>query len=109
MSNTPATPEYSMDKGTFYVPQNLDEQLRLLANQQDYRGKAHRDVISGRLAIILVIVMGLGFCAYCIGLSLVPAEPTVRLEALRSAFNGWLPAVTGFVGAAIAYYFAKDK
>ncbi len=95
--------------GIYYVPQNLDEQLRLLANQQEFQGKSHRDRITGTLAIILVIVMGLGFGAYCIGLALVPAEQATKLESLRNAFNAWLPAMTGFVGAAIAYYFAKDK
>ena len=93
-----------------YAPQNLDEEIQLRRLQQDYQGAAHRDVSRANLAKLLVALMGISVIVYFIALTVAIARgSTEAIETLRNAFNAWLPVMSGFVGAAIAYYFTKDK
>ena len=89
---------------------SVEEEIRLRRLKQDYQGKAHRDVITARLATILISIMGVSLCAHYIVVAIFSARGNTEvLEALQSVFNAWLPVISGLVGAAVAYYFANSK
>lgn len=93
-----------------YVPKNIDEEIRLRQQQNEYQGTAHRDVATAKLASIVAIVFGVLILVHYVALIAFAvqkgANPT---ETLESAFHEWLPVLSGFLGAAISYYFADKK
>ncbi len=88
----------------------IEEEMQLRRLQQDYQGKAHRDVITARLAFVLIIIMGVSLIAHYVTVAFFAARDNAQaVEALRNVFNAWLPVISGLVGAAVAYYFANSK
>jgi hypothetical protein len=93
-----------------YNPKNVDEALQIKRQQQEYQGKAHRDVITGRLAWTLIVVMALSLVAhYSVVTIFIYRGNTAAAESLQNIFHAWLPVISGLVGAAVAYYFADKK
>jgi hypothetical protein len=93
-----------------YSPKSIEETIKLRRLQQDYQGKAHRDVITAGLARTLIIIMGVSLCVHYLAVAFfVTRGNTEAVEAFRGVFNAWLPVISGLVGAAVAYYFANSK
>jgi hypothetical protein len=93
-----------------YNPKNVEEALQMRRLQQEYQGKAHRDVITGRLAGTLMVIMGLSLVAHYIVVTIFVARGNMAaVESLQNIFHAWLPVISGLVGAAVAYYFADKK
>ena len=93
-----------------YQPQNVDEELRLRDQRQQYQEKAHRDVITGRLALVMVIVFGASLLGHYIAVAIFAARGnTAVVEALQNMFHEWLPVLTGLVSAVLSYYFAEKR
>ena len=91
-------------------PKTFDEEMQLLRCRQEYQGKAHRDVITSRLAIVLAALLGVSLVAHYVTTAYFASKADKEtVEALRSIFNAWLPVLSGLVGAAVAHYFAKDR
>jgi hypothetical protein len=93
-----------------YQPKNIDEELQLRRLQQEYQGIAHRDVTTAKLARTVAIIFGvLVIVHYGAVITFAALKETATVDALQSIFHEWLPVLSGFLGAAISYYFADRK
>lgn len=87
-------------------------QLQFQENEKirQYRALAHRDVATRRIAIILLVMMGVTIAAHYIAVAtLVLNGHTAEAKDLNDIFNHWLPVISGLVGAAVAFYFGKGQ
>ncbi len=87
---------------------NKKESVSLANSQYDsrrYRDETARN-IAGRLIWILVSIIAVqyGFTMW----SAINGK-TEGLEQIEKLFSTVLPVVSGFVGAAVTYYFTKDR
>jgi hypothetical protein len=93
-----------------YVPKNVEEELKLREQQREYQGKAHRDVVTARLAMVLGAVFGASLLVHYAAVTVFAFRGnTAVVESLQSILHEWLPAFTGLLGAAVSYYFAGKK
>ena|ERR1035441_2686657 len=92
------------------IPTTFEEKMALKRLQQDYQARAHRDVITGRLALALVIVMGVSLGIHYIAVAYFATRgDTQTVDALRNVFSAWLPVVSGLASAAVTYNFTGGK
>jgi len=62
------------------------------------------------LAYLLVGILGLSLLLhYVCVLCLYHTDETARLDALKAAFNAWLPVIAGLTSAAATYYFTRER
>ena len=89
-------------------PYSDDPEVRKL--QQEHEARAHRDVTIKQLAILLIAMLGITVVTHYIVVAiLVIRGKDVAAEALNRVFNIWLPVISGLVGAAVGYYFGRDR
>lgn len=70
----------------------------------------HRADTARRLAYLFVILLGASVGIHYLATVLLEIyEKPQAAEKLAGIFNSWLPVVSSLVGAAAAYYFAKEK
>jgi hypothetical protein len=92
------------------IPTTFEEKMALKRLQQDYQARAHRDVITGRLALTLVIVMAVTLCVHYVAVAYFATRgDTQAVDALHNVFGAWLPVISGLTSAAVTYYFTGGK
>lgn len=70
----------------------------------------HREDTARRLAYSLVAILGASFFVHYIATLLLEySDRTNAVENLARIFNAWLPAIASLVGAAVTYYFTKER
>jgi len=70
----------------------------------------HRAQTAKLLALTLVWILAITiFIHYSTTALLSYASRTDAVESLNKIFNGWLPVISGLVGAATTYYFTRDR
>lgn len=74
-------------------------------NSTRYRDEAARS-IANRLILIFALVIA---AQYVFTIWLALPEKTEALAAVEKLFGIVLPVVSGFLGAAVTYYFTKDR
>lgn len=62
------------------------------------------------LAYALVIALAGSFVIHYITMALLAAQnKTAALEVVERAFSAWLPIISGLTGAAVTYFFTKER
>ena len=75
-----------------------------------YKIKAQRAKTKRTLAYLLIGVLFFSFGAhYGITTWLLLNEKASVAEALSRIFNTWSPVIAGFAGAAVTYFFTREK
>lgn len=75
-----------------------------------YKIKEQRAKPTRTLAYLLLLVLFSSFVGhYGITTWLLLNEKASVADALNRIFNTWIPVVSGFAGAAVTYFFTKDK
>jgi hypothetical protein len=70
----------------------------------------HRADTARRLAYLFVILLAASVGVhYLATVVLELSDKSQAAERLGAIFNSWLPVISSLVGAAAAYYFAKEK
>jgi len=60
------------------------------------------------LTLILILAISVALHYGITILLLSSGKPTV-VDVTERIFNSWLPVISGFAGAAVSYFFAKEK
>jgi hypothetical protein len=93
-----------------YSPKNIEEQLQLRRNQQEYQTTAYRDVVTRWLAWGLLTVLVASLVAHYIVMTIFAARGDMAVvESLQTIFHAWLPVLASLVGAVVGYYFGEKK
>jgi len=72
--------------------------------------KMHRADTARRLAYALVAILGgTVLLQYASVLTLEILGRSEAVQSLSQIFNAWLPVIASLVGAAVTYYFTKEK
>jgi hypothetical protein len=70
----------------------------------------HRAETARWLAISLIATLALSFFVhYGVTTYFVAKGKTDAVEGLSRAFNVWLPVISSLAGAAVTYYFTREK
>lgn len=75
-----------------------------------FHKEKHQAETSQKLAFSLVVVLALTIAIHYVTTIILELNGHHdAVESIEKIFNSWLPVIAGFVGAAVAYYFTKDK
>src|SRR5437899_6149381 len=75
----------------------------------EFHEKKHRAETARLLAIMLICILGGTWVIhYGVVVVLLVTDNSKGIEELGKVFHAWLPVLSGFVGAAITYYFTKE-
>lgn len=72
--------------------------------------KRRRERTSSALSWTLVIIMAVTVIGhYATTAAFLRAGDSASVEVLKGIYDGWLPVISGFVGAAVTYYLTHDR
>jgi hypothetical protein len=75
-----------------------------------YKVKEQRAKTTRMLAYFLLFVLVFSFVGhYGITTWLLLNNKEAIVESLNRIFNTWIPVISGFAGAAVTYFFTKEK
>ena len=70
----------------------------------------HRAETSRRLAYLLVGIMAVSFLMHYIAIAFLEFYgKSSATKTLSDAFSTWLPVISGLVGAAVTYFFTRER
>ena len=62
------------------------------------------------IAYLLIGIFGLSFVIhYVVIIHLATSNQNAAVEIAERTFGAWLPIVSGFVGAAVTYFFTRER
>ena len=62
------------------------------------------------LAYMLILILAFSvFSHILLTVWLLPNDKTNVVEAVDRIFHSWLPVISGFAGAAVSYFFTREK
>lgn len=62
------------------------------------------------LAYVIIIILTLSVLGhYAVTIYLLKSDQTAIVNVTDRIFNTWLPVISGFAGAAITYFFTKER
>ncbi len=75
-----------------------------------FSGRRHPSVDRAVIARTLIWMMAVGLVLhYAAVMALEWAGKHDAVKSLEAIFNAWLPVLSGLVGAAVTYYFTREK
>lgn len=75
-----------------------------------FHKEKHQAETSQKLAFSLVVVLAVTIGIHYLTTIILELNGHHNaVESIEKIFNSWLPVIAGFVGAAVTYYFTKDK
>lgn len=77
-------------------------------NPDDILKQRHAETANRLVAWLVGILAGSIILQYGCLMVLIFFRHDDAIKILDDTFHAWLPALSGFVGAAVAYYFAKN-
>jgi hypothetical protein len=76
----------------------------------EFHEAKHRAHTARWLAYLFVAMLALSVCVHYVATVVLELYGmSAGAERLAGIFNSWLPVISSLVGAAAAYYFAKEK
>jgi len=95
------------------APIDAGEVTRLAEDSDDYpvfKEAEHRAKTARSIALLLIWILAgtftFHYLSICLCLVLCPDK---NIEKLLQVFDSWLPVMSGFVGAAVTYYYTRER
>ena len=72
--------------------------------------EGHKATTTRWIAYLLIGIFGVSFVIhYVVMICLAFSNKTDAMEIAERTFSTWLPIISGFVGAAVAYFFTRER
>ena len=79
-------------------------------NAYDNPIERHKATTARRIAYLLIGILGGSFVIHHVLVTVLAFNnKTAAMEVLERSFNTWLPVISGLTGAAVAYFFTRER
>ena len=70
----------------------------------------HKATTTRRIAYLLIIILGGSFVIHHVLVTVLAFnEKTAAMEVVERSFNTWLPVISSLTGAAVTYFFTRER
>ncbi len=70
----------------------------------------HKATTTRRIAYLLVIILGGSFVIHHVLVTVLAFnDKTAAMEVVERSFNTWLPVISSLTGAAVTYFFTRER